>query len=232
MIAFRQIEDQAALRHGGIEHLRSMIQYPKSAAELQAIPDARWLSEVSKLVFQVGFNWEQMERKWPVFEEVFKGFGVPACAHLSDEQLEAAMATGKLVKHWAKMKAIQLNAAFFLELIQQHGSLGNYFSQPFQHDFGAQLLFLQKHGNRLGGKTGAYWLRRMGVDSLIMTPSVERTLQEFGVVDKAPSSAKAWAALQPTLDAWLQETGESLNYLGQIMARASGDIYPLEDNNT
>lgn len=225
MISFAQIEDQAALRHGGRDALRSLIQFPLPADEIAAIPDDRWLSAASKIVFQAGFNWDQMEKKWPAFEEAFGGFHVQACAGLSDEQLEEKMATGALVRHWAKMKSIPANAAFFSELSQEHGSLGAFFSQWDVHQFGEQMLYLQKQGNRLGGKTAAIWLRRMGVDSMIMTPSVEKTLQEFGVLEKAPGSKKAWKAFQPVLDAWLEETGESLNYISQVLARSSGEKY-------
>ncbi|MBM96555.1 MAG: 3-methyladenine DNA glycosylase [Oceanospirillaceae bacterium] len=225
MIDFAQIEDQAALRHGGREALRSMVQWPLAPEQIARIADDRWLSAASKIVFQAGFNWDQMEKKWPAFEDAFGSFHLDACAALSDEQLEDKMATGKLVRHWAKMKSIPANATFFADLVREHGSMGQFFSRWDVHNYGEQLLFLQKHGNRLGGKTAAIWLRRMGVDAIIMTPSVEKALQEFGVLDKAPSSRKAWMAFQPVLDAWLDETGESLNYISQVLARSSGELY-------
>lgn len=225
MVTFSQIEDQAALRHGGLDALKSLVQYPLASKDIAIIADDRWLSAATKIVFQAGFNWEQMEKKWPQFEEAFGRFNLDYCSAQSEDQLEEKMATGKLVKHWAKMKSIPANATYLRALVEQYGSLGAYFSQWDSKHWGENLLSLQKQGNRLGGKTGAIWLRRMGVDALIMTPSVETALQEFGVLDKAPASKKAWLAFQPVLNGWLDETGESLNYISQVLARSTGEKY-------
>ncbi|WP_221798833.1 DNA-3-methyladenine glycosylase I [Oceanobacter mangrovi] len=225
MISFGQIEDQAAMRHGGMEALKAMLQFPALAEDVAAIPDDRWLSEACRIVMQAGFNWEQVDRKWPAFEVAFGGFQPDYVAGLSDEQLEDKMASGTIVKHWPKIKAFRANAALLSELGQQYGSVGSYFSGWRNREFGEHLLELQQRGDRLGGKTGAIWLRRMGVDSFIPTPAVEKALKEFGVVERAPSSRKAWTEFQPILNQWLDETGESLNYISQMLARSCGEVY-------
>ncbi len=225
MTSFAVIEDQAAMRHGGMEHLKSLFQFPLLAEDIAEIPDERWLSEACRVVMQAGFNWEQVDRKWPSFEDVFSGFNIDAVAALSDEQLEAMMATGKIVKHWPKIKAFRGNAVMLLELKRQHGSVGQAFSQWQPREFGENLLGVQASGDRLGGKSAAIWLRRMGVDSLILTPSVEKALKEFRVLERFSGSRKAWSEFQPIVNGWLDETGESLNYISQVLARSTGDIY-------
>lgn len=225
MTSFAVIEDQAAMRHGGMERLKALFQSPLETDQLVAIADDRWLSAACKVVMQAGFNWEQVERKWPAFEECFFGFRLDAVAALSDEQLEAMMASGNIVKHWPKIRAFRSNAAFLTDVREEYGSVGDWFAGWDKREFGVQLLELQSRGDRLGGKSGAIWLRRMGVDSLILTPSVEKALKEFGVVDRAPASRKAWLEFQPILNGWLDETGESLNYISQVLARSTGEIY-------
>ena len=59
---FQQIYDIAADRKGGFDSIEEQISKPKPAAELAAIPDDRWLSDMTKRVFQAGFNWKVVEK--------------------------------------------------------------------------------------------------------------------------------------------------------------------------
>ena len=62
---FDEIFEIAAARHGGLDALEATLSPPLPAAELAAIPEDRWLSTLSKCVFQAGFNWKVIENKWP-----------------------------------------------------------------------------------------------------------------------------------------------------------------------
>lgn len=62
MRTFNQIYDIAADRKGGADALEVLIgDGPKSAEALANIPDDRWLSIMTKCVFQAGFNWKVVE---------------------------------------------------------------------------------------------------------------------------------------------------------------------------
>ena len=77
---------------------------------------------------------------------------------------------------------------------------------------------MKKNGARLGGGTGSYLLRYMGKESYIMSASVVARLAAEGVVDKAPSSKKAWAAVQAAFNQWQDESGESLTAISRVLA--------------
>ncbi|MGR3581851.1 MAG: DNA-3-methyladenine glycosylase I, partial [Sagittula sp.] len=87
-------------------------------------------------------------------------------------------------------------------------------------DFAGLLQWLQKEGSRLGGSGGAYMLRMMGRDSYILSGSVVARLSAEGVVDKAPSSKKAWAAVQEAFNTWRQESGQSLTAISRVLAQS------------
>ncbi|NND41050.1 MAG: 3-methyladenine DNA glycosylase, partial [Boseongicola sp.] len=61
-------------RKGGVDAIFEGVAPSKSAAELAAIPDDRWLAAMTKGIFQAGFNWKVVENMWPGFETAFDGF--------------------------------------------------------------------------------------------------------------------------------------------------------------
>lgn len=54
---FAEIEARAAERKGGYAALDALLPTCKSADELAAIADDRYLSEMTKRIFQAGFVW-------------------------------------------------------------------------------------------------------------------------------------------------------------------------------
>ncbi len=88
MISIYTIEDLAAQRHGGHEALSRCLSRPLIDTQIAQPNDTRWLSEMSRMIFQEGFNWRVIDNKWPDFEQAFDGFDLLGCAHVSDEVLE------------------------------------------------------------------------------------------------------------------------------------------------
>ncbi|MEL6794888.1 MAG: 3-methyladenine DNA glycosylase, partial [Pseudomonadota bacterium] len=74
MRSFDQIFDIAAERHGGAEALDAKLDPPPPIAEVAAQPDDRWLSMMTRAIFQAGFSWKVIEAKWDGFEAAFEGF--------------------------------------------------------------------------------------------------------------------------------------------------------------
>ena len=222
MFSFMEVEQQAADRHGGLEGLLRQIPLPLPLPDLIAIPDERYLSELSKIIFQVGFNWSLIEKKWPAFETAFFEFKLEACSYLSDEQLEALLSSGKLIKNWPKIRAIRDNATWLQHIRSEHGGVGLYLHQLSNTSYCHALIQLQKQGSRVGAKTAQLWLRRMGFDALILSADVVTALQRFGVLIKPPSSQKDWRELQQRLDCWQQETGKGLTYISKMLAFSIG----------
>lgn len=219
---FAEIETTVIERFGGEQALNERLSKPRSARALKGTPDSRWLSEASKAVFQAGFNWSVVDKKWPRIEELFHGFDLGYCRFLSDEALEEILKQDGMISHWKKSKSIVRNADFFKQLSDAHGGLGNYFSSWKMADYGSNIRALQKGGDRLGGKTAQVFLRRMGVDTLVFSNDMVRALIREGVVQKMPSSLKDWAAVQEAVGAWHDQSGRGLNEISQILAFSTG----------
>jgi len=225
MMSFTEIEERAYARHGGAMQVNATLNSPLSSDEILAISDDRWLSAFSKIVFQTGFDWSVIDNKWPAFEEAFANFNLRYCASLSDEALEEKMKGGTIVKHWAKVSSIRENAMFLLDLIEEHRSLGEFFASWKAEDFTDNIQLLKARGNRLGGRVGQIALRRLGVDTLVLSADVVGALAQAGSINKMPNSKKAWALLQETIDQWQAETAYSLNKISQLLGLSYGDIY-------
>jgi 3-methyladenine DNA glycosylase Tag len=77
---------------------------------------------------------------------------------------------------------------------------------------------MKKRGARLGGATGQYFLRFMGVDSFILSRDVTARLIAEGVIDKSPTSKRAMTAVQAAFNQWQEQSGRSLTEISRILA--------------
>jgi len=218
MRAFDEIFEIAASRKGGAEALNAMLTPPKSAAELAAIPDDRWLATMTRCVFQAGFNWKVVDNMWPGFEAAFDGFDVGRCAMLTDEDFERLVSDKRIIRNGAKIRSVQENAIFVQTLAAQAGNAGKAIADWPSTDFIGLLELLKKRGSRLGGTSGQYCLRFIGKDSFILSQSVVARLIAEGVVDRQPTSKKALADVQSAFDVWMQHSGRSLTDISRVLA--------------
>ncbi|HEX2646323.1 MAG TPA: DNA-3-methyladenine glycosylase I, partial [Candidatus Dormibacteraeota bacterium] len=120
---FATILDAARTRLGTAA-LEARLPTPKTAAELSATKDDRYLSQMSLRVFRAGLKHSLVDAKWPAFEEVFGGFDLRRVRAMPDEALEALMRDTRLIRHWGKLKSVRGNAAAMLDVADQHGSFG------------------------------------------------------------------------------------------------------------
>ena len=222
MNTFADIEALAIARTGSADALEQQLTKPNSPAQIKAVADDRWLSDFSRSVFQAGFSWKVVDDKWPAFEEAFYGFDLTACAAMTDEALENTLKNTGLIRNWMKIRTIRDNARMLSDMSQQHGGLGAFFSCWQSTDYCNNVHQLAAAGARLGGRTAQLTLRRLGVDSLIYTNDVIAALKREGVINNAPSSAKARQTLQQALNNWMSESGRSLNEISRITALSVG----------
>ncbi|MEL6480036.1 MAG: DNA-3-methyladenine glycosylase I [Pseudomonadota bacterium] len=216
-----EIERIAGTHHGGANALEAPLPQPASETDLVRIPDPQWLSTLSRCVFSAGFNWKVVQNKWPDFETAFHGFDPGPCSMMTDEEIEAAAQAGG-IPHMAKALSVRENAVLFRELADGAGSAAQFFAQSPSSDFAGLLTFLKKRGNRLGGTTPQYFLRSMGVDGYVLTEDVVKALIREGVVDKAPTSAKALSATQDAFNIWAKESGRPLMAISRLLALSVG----------
>lgn len=218
MISYAEILDRAIARKGGREAVEALLPVSRSAAELAAIPDDRWLSMIEKRIFQAGFVWKVIEDKWPAFEEAFAGFEPRRLALWSDEELEEAGRHPGIVRNWPKILTVRDNARFLADLADEHGSAAKFFANWPDGDYVGLLEVMAKRGSRLGGNTAQYVLRFMGKPAFILSEDVTKALIEFGVVEKAPSSKAAMRAVQAAFDGWCAESGRDLSAMSRLLA--------------
>ncbi len=216
--SFDRIFAMAAKRKGGPEALEKLLPHPKSAAALARIPDDRWLSAMTRSVFQAGFSWKVIETKWPGFEEAFWGFDVGRCSMMSDADFDTLVKDTRIVRNAAKIRSVAENATFLRELAAEHGSAAKAFANWPAEDFVGLIMLIKKRASRLGGTSGQYFLRTMGVDSFVLTRDVVRALLREGVVDKAPTSQRDLAKVQAAFDAWRATSGRSMSEISRTLA--------------
>lgn len=220
--SFAELYDRAAARKGGPKALESLLQVPKSRDALAAIPDDRWLAEMTKRVFQAGFNWSVVETKWPGFEVAFDGFDPHRCAMMNDDDLDRLLADPRVVRNGAKLRAVRDNAAFLVELAAAHGSAAKVFADWPSEDYAGLLDLLKSKGSRLGGLAGSMAMRGMGKDSFMLSTDVTAALQREGVIDGPAGSRRAMQAVQAAFNDWMAESGRGLTQISKVLALGVG----------
>jgi 3-methyladenine DNA glycosylase Tag len=221
---FAEIYARAAARKGGEAALEALIagEAPKSRAELLAIPDDRWLAQMTRCVFQAGFNWKVINNKWPGFETAFHGFEPRINAAMSDEELDAHLKNTGIVRNAQKILSVRANAQFLLDLGTEHGSAAKFFTEWPDADFVGLLEVMKKRASRLSGETAMRLFRWMGRPAFITSRDVAAALIQAGVIDKPPSGRKDFQAVQAAFNAWAVESGRDLSSLSRVLALSTG----------
>lgn len=214
---FDEIHGLAADRHGGIDALEQKLARPKPTDELARMPDDRWLSILTKCIFQAGFNWKVIEAKWDGFEAAFDGFDVGRCAFMDDEKFDALLQDTRIVRNGTKIAAVRDNAAFLLDL-RAEGGAGTVLGGWPSTDYVGLLDMLARRGSRLGGASAQYAMRFAGRDSFILSRDVTARLIAEGVIDKPATSKKAMAAVQQAFNTWMDQSGRSLTEISRVLA--------------
>lgn len=217
MRSFDELFDISAARHGGPEALEAQLTPPTPVQELAEMPDHRWLSTMTRCVFQAGFNWKVIENKWDGFEAAFEGFDLGACAFMDDDRFDALTRDTRIVRNAPKIATVRENASFLLSLHDQGGAgvvLGGWPSE----DYIGLLEMLKSRGSRLGGMTGQYAMRFCGRDSFILSRDVTARLIAEGVIDKPATSKTALKAVQNAFNRWADQSGRSLTEISRVLA--------------
>lgn len=222
MRSFEDIYAIAAERQGGADALEAKLDPPPPVSEVSAIPDDRWLSMMTRAIFQAGFSWKVIEAKWPGFEEAFRGFDVGRCAMMDDDWFDSLVADKRIVRNPKKIRTVPVNAMLPSDLAERHGSAAKAFAEWPREDYVGLLDLLKARGAHLGGTGGQYFLRMMGVDSFILSKDVVARLVAEGVVDKAPSGKGAMRKTQEAFNAWRDQSGRSLQEVSRVLALSIG----------
>lgn len=228
MSSFKKIHARALERKGGPKGLAEWLPTPKTKAQLNRVPDHRWLAEMARCVFQAGFVWRVIDQKWPGFEKAFFGFVPEKLVLLSPEQWEAIGRDPQVVRNMQKIMSVARNAQFVLEMAEEHGSFAKLVANWPQQDLIGLFALLKQRGDRLGGVTGMRVLRNLGKDTFVLSQDVLVCLKGVGLdVDKG-SSKRELRLIQDTFNTWHEETGLPYSQLSRICSCSVGENYQLE----
>jgi 3-methyladenine DNA glycosylase Tag len=213
---FATILDTARQRHGAAA-IDARLPQPRSALELKGTPDDRYLSQMSLRIFRAGLKHSLVDAKWPAFEEVFAGFDPRRVRAMSDEAMEKLLGDARLIRHWGKLKSVRDNAAAMLTVGEEFGGFGAWLGSWPGADIVGLWEALAARFSQMGGNSGPTFLRMVGKDTFILSPSVIAGLKHWAEMPP-PKNRKDRAAAQTVFNTWAAETGQPLSQLSLILA--------------
>ena len=124
MRSYDEILEIAVARKDSVDAVMADLMEVKIADQLASIPDDRWLATMARGIFQARINWKVVEKKWPDIEAAFHGFDVSRAAHMSEDWFYDLIEDKRIVRSPPKVRAIQENALWILQVAGEHGSFG------------------------------------------------------------------------------------------------------------
>lgn len=181
--------------------------------------DDRYLSAMSRRVFQAGMQHSMVDAKWPAFEEAFRGFVPETMASLGPEQIEGHMKNDRIIRDRAKLQAIPKNARFILDLRRERGTgFGEFIADWPGTDIIGLWRLLAKRGARLGGRSAAGFLRLVEKDTFLLTSDVVARLMAAGIIDHEPTGQRDLQVVQDAFNALQKDSGRPLCQLSAMLS--------------
>ncbi|WP_415919023.1 DNA-3-methyladenine glycosylase I [Tateyamaria sp. SN6-1] len=193
--------------------------------------DDRYLAAMVRAIFQAGFQWQIIDRKWPDFERAFHRFDIGRNAMMSDEDFDGLLRDRTIVRHGAKIAAVNRNAIFLSDLAQEHGSAATLFESWPKHDLIGLIRLLRKRGTRLGGSTCFNALRSAGIDTFVPWTDVAAGLTDLDAIDGQLTSLGDLTAAATFFANWSDASGQSIAQLSQLLALSIGPITTPNDHS-
>jgi 3-methyladenine DNA glycosylase Tag len=223
MVDFAAIRARAAERKGGEAVLASLLGAAPDNRDVAKLPDDRLLSTMAERVFAAGFVWRVIEQKWPGFEEAFLGFEPKRLLFQPDDFWHELASDSRIVRNPQKIRSVRDNAVFVERVSREHGGFGKFLAAWPADDQIGLMAWLGKHGSRLGGNTGQYFLRWIGWDAFIISGDMAAALRDAGLdIADNPSSKTDLQKIQNQINGWVQETRLPRMHISRILAMSIG----------
>lgn len=230
MPKFADIRARAAKRKGGDAVLKKLLGAMPDNEALAKVADDRILSTMAERVFAAGFVWRVIEQKWPGFEAAFLGFEPKRLIFQPDEFWEGLARDERIVRNPQKIRAVRDNAAFVERVSKEHGGFGKFLAAWPADDQVGLVAWLGKHGSRLSGNTGQYFLRWLGWDTYILSGDMVLALRDAGLeIAPNPTSKKDLAAVQTQVNAWAKEAKLPRAHISRILSLSIGENRPADE---
>ncbi|CCV07242.1 Methyladenine glycosylase [Mesorhizobium metallidurans STM 2683] len=221
---FQKIRARAAERKGGEASLASLLGPMPDNAAVADITDDRILSTMAERVFAAGFVWRVIEQKWPGFEKAFLGFEPKRLLFQPDDFWHDLTVDQRIVRNPQKIKSVRDNAAFVERVSKEHGGFGRFLADWPADDQVGLMAYLGKHGSRLGGNTGQYFLRWLEWDAFIISTDMAAALRDAGLdIAESPTSKRDLDKIQARINAWAAQTRLPRRHISRILAMSIGE---------
>ncbi|RWA74900.1 DNA-3-methyladenine glycosylase I [Mesorhizobium sp.] len=229
MADFQKIRARAAKRKGGEEALASLLGPMPDNTAVAKISDDRILSTMAERIFAAGFVWRVIEQKWPGFEEAFLGFEPKRLLFQPDDFWHELASDKRIVRNPQKIRSVRDNAAFVDRVSKEHGGFGKFLAEWPADDQVGLTAYLGKHGSRLGGNTGQYFLRWLEWDTFVISADMAAALRDAGLdIAESPTSKRDLDRIQAQINRWSAETGLPRRHISRILAMSIGENRSVE----
>lgn len=220
---FDAIYHRVCERKGGEAAVEAKLSRPLSRTQIAKISDDRFLAEFTKKVFQSGFVWRVIEQKWPDFETVFFEFDIDKVLLIPDEMFEQKAQDKRIVRNFKKVMTVRDNALMIADIRQEFGSFGKFVASFEPENLIDLWAKLKSHGARLGGNTGPYALRALGVDTFLLSKDVEGYCRAHEIITGGLQTKSSLRAINDAFVTWQQQSGRSFTELSQLVSLSCGD---------
>ncbi len=218
-LGYRWLYDTVRKRFESDEAMEAFLPKALTPDELKQKSDDRYLSAMSRRVFQAGVKHSVVDARWPAFEETFWGFVPEKMVLLSPEQIDVYMKNDRIIRDRTKLQTIPRNARFILDIRQEQGSsFGEFIANWPSADIIGLWRLLAKRGARLGGRSAAGFLRLVGKDTFLLTSDVIARLTASGIIGHEPTSQRDMQIVQDTFNELQQSSGRTLCQLSAMLS--------------
>ena len=224
--SYDELYQRACERKGGEAEVEALLPSSATKQYLKTLGSDRYLAEFTRKVFQSGFVWRIVNNKWANFEEVFWNFDIERLLMMPEDMLERKASDPGIIRNYSKVKTVLQNAVMISDTERREDrKFGEFIASWPEDDVISLWIYLKKHGSRLGGNTGPYALRTLGVDTFLMTVDVETFLRNHKIVDSGTHSLRALKATQSYFNELREESGRSLSELSRLVSLGIGKNY-------
>jgi 3-methyladenine DNA glycosylase Tag len=130
----------------------------------------------------------------------------------------------RIVRNPQKIKSVRDNAAFVERVSKEHGGFGEFLANWPADDQVGLMAYLGKHGSRLGGNTGQYFLRWLGWDAFVISADMAAALRDAGLdIAESPTSKRDLDKIQAQINQWSAKTGLPRRHISRILAMSIGE---------
>ena len=164
--------------------------------------DAFLFGKLVQAMFSGGMRGQMVDARMPAMAEAFHGWDVRWIASLSAADIEGLRASGRVIGHAGKLKAVIANAKRAMALISQYGRLGKYLAKwNTVPALASDLLRRFPRGSYLREVTVQDFLKNVGFDTAKPDRHLTRWLQRMQAIDTDASLAQVLAAVETIADA-------------------------------